>query len=67
MRRVSVVIENVFSASTFLSITTSLYFVVFPAEGCFLVWFSYKESGKEFAIALCNRLSGKLIHEQSDD
>ena len=39
----------------------------FLAEGCFLTKFSYKESSKEFAISLSNRLSGKLVHEQSDD
>jgi len=33
----------------------------------FLPEFSYKESGKEFAIALNNRLSEKLVREQSAD
>jgi len=63
MQGVGVFIENVFLVHCVLTITASS----FLAEGCFLVWFSYKESGKEFAIALCNRLSGKLVHEQSAD
>ena len=39
----------------------------FLAKGCFLTWFSNKESSKVFAIALSFRLSGKLVHEQSAD
>ena len=56
-------IRKCFLRHCVLSITASS----FLAEGCFLALFSYKESGKEFAIALCNRLSGKHVHEQSDD
>ena len=63
MQGVGVFIENVFLVHCVLTITASS----FLAEGCFLALFSYKESGKEFAISLSNRLSVKLVHEQSDD